>query len=132
MERKNKYVSIGPQDFIHGPYIACPKCGKKMLTKSVIVTRGKLGVVAGILCLLVSILLAPGIVALFVFTNIEGLDAIKGVAALGISVLMFAMGITFIINGAWQAKNGRTSMIYLWILVPCFFLITIFSWVFRL
>jgi hypothetical protein len=28
MEKGNGYITISPGDFIHGPYIQCPKCGK--------------------------------------------------------------------------------------------------------
>lgn len=28
MDKEVKYITISPKDFIHGPYIKCPKCGK--------------------------------------------------------------------------------------------------------
>lgn len=27
-KKEKKYITISPKDFIHGPYIVCPKCGK--------------------------------------------------------------------------------------------------------
>lgn len=93
----------------------CPKCGKKMQTQSQIKSLGKLLIILGILISLGCGLGVLASIAILLFGENNEKDALMAFSAVSFTGAGLAAGITAIAGGAWQAKHGRTSKMFVWI-----------------
>ena len=108
----------------------CPQCGKKMQTQSQIKGLGQLVFILGILITLAFGFFVLVVLAIILFAKNSDKDVAMAFTGLMICGTGLAFGIAAIIGGRWQAKHGRTSKMFIWIIIGLVVLMLILGRIF--